>query len=308
MPNSTSTQPESSSPSQIETDALLQRVNEAISLGTFDPENQAVLSQLVESLGDTRGLVRLRCAETLGDIGEPATPVLLEALANHQNVVVRRAAAKTLALIADPVAVPNLLHAFLNDEDIVVQGSSVSAMARIGEPAVDSLLGILFDTDLSQATKGHATWALSFIGAEAITHLLGALESDSVDVRCGVIGAIAKVAREEPKAELFEILIKALTDNNEDVRCEAAAVLANLVYQPAIPALIDLLQLDNTKSRKSAALALMKIGVNRTSDDGIHSGLSGLKNALETETEPSVKSILNLAINQIQESLRDSDG
>ena len=288
---------------QAQTDALLEQVNEQITLDSFDLDNQEVLAQLVEYLGDTRGMTRLRCAETLAEIGEPATPFLLEALANHTNVVIRRAAAKTLTLIADPVAVPNLLHAFLHDQDTVVQGSSVGAMARIGEPAVVSLLEVLGDSSLSESTKGHAAWALAFIGAEAKEHLYKALDSDSVDVRSAVIGAIAKVAQEEPKAELFEILIKALIDNDENVRCEAAAVLGNLAYQPAIPNLIELLHYQDPESRKSAALALMKIGVNRSTDGEIHIAISALEKALRSESESGVKSIIKLAITQIQASL-----
>lgn len=308
MPNtSVESRQDSLSFSQSQTDALLGQVNEQITLGTFDPENKEILAQLVESLGDTRGLTRLRCAETLGEIGEPATPFLLEALANHANVVVRRAAAKTLTLIADPVAVPNLLHAFLHDEDTVVQGSSVGAMARIGEPSVVSLLEILADRSLSESTKGHAAWALAFIGSEAKEHLYKALDSDSVDVRCAVIGAIAKVAQEEPKAELFEILIKALSDSDENVRCEAAAVLGNLAHQPAIFPLMNLLNYQDAESRKSAALALMKIGVNHSSNEesneAIDFAISMLEKALQSESEAGVKSIINLAITQIQASL-----
>ena len=308
MPNpSVESRQDSLSFSQSQTDSLLGQVNEQITLGTLDPDNKEILAQLVESLGDTRGLTRLRCAETLGEIGEPATPFLLEALANHANVVVRRAAAKTLTLIADPVAVPNLLHAFLHDEDTVVQGSSVGAMARIGEPSVVSLLEILADRSLSESTKGHAAWALAFIGSEAKEHLYKALDSDSVDVRCAVIGAIAKVAQEEPKAELFEILIKALSDSDENVRCEAAAVLGNLAHQPAIFPLMNLLNYQDAESRKSAALALMKIGVNRSSNEesneAIDFAISMLEKALQSESEAGVKSIINLAITQIQASL-----
>ena len=54
-------------------------------------------------------------------------------------------------------------------------------------------------------------------------------------VRGAVVGAIAKVEQEEPKDELFEILVKSLTDVDVNVRCEAAAALGNLAYKPAIP-------------------------------------------------------------------------
>ena len=61
-------------------------------------------------------------AETLGSIGKPATPFLLEALAHHPNPVVRRASAKTLTLICEAIARTTLLEAFLHDEDKVGGG------------------------------------------------------------------------------------------------------------------------------------------------------------------------------------------
>ena len=160
---------------QAETDALLQKVTEQIDLDTFDASDADLLRLLVESLGDTRGMTRLRCAETLAEIGEATTPFLLDALANHANPVVRRAAAKTLTLIADPTAVGNLIHALLNDEDTVVKGSSIGALARIGEPAVQPLLDILASTDVPESTIGHAAWALAFIGAGAKEYLYRAI-------------------------------------------------------------------------------------------------------------------------------------
>lgn len=159
---------------QDENDALLQQVDEQITLDTLNITDQSLLKRLVEGLGDPRGLIRLRFAETLGEIGEPATPFLVNALANHANVVVRRAAAKTLTIIADPAAVPALLHAFLNDEDTVVKGSSAGALARTGEASVPALLEILASPEHSEDIKGHAAWALAFIGSEAADYLYAA--------------------------------------------------------------------------------------------------------------------------------------
>ncbi|TAD93139.1 MAG: HEAT repeat domain-containing protein, partial [Oscillatoriales cyanobacterium] len=156
-------------------DAFLREVTEQIDLDTFNPDDSEVLKQLVECMGDTRGMTRLRFAETLAEIGEAATPFLLDGLANHPNPVVRRAAAKTLTLIADPNAVPHLIHALLNDLDTVVKGSSIGALARIGEPSVQALLDILGTKDLPESTIGHAAWALAFIGAGAKEYLYQAI-------------------------------------------------------------------------------------------------------------------------------------
>jgi bilin biosynthesis protein len=288
------TQPGSNSivMSQAETDALLQAVNEQLATNAFDFSDRQLLVQMVECLGDTRGLVRLRTAETLGVVGQPAVPFLLNALADHPNVVVRRAAAKTLTLIADPIAVPHLIHALLNDEDTVVKGSSVGALARIGETAVPPLLEILASTEHPESTKGHAAWALAFIGAEAKEYLYEAIASDSAEVRAAVVGAIVKIAQEESEEKALKILTNALIDPAENVRCEAAAALGNLAYQPAIPNLVELLDYTDGESRKSAALALMKIG-DRTA-------LNPLQDALIRETEAGVRPVIQLAISQIQ--------
>ncbi len=284
---------------QAQTDALIQTVTEQITLHTFDPNDEELMQQMVESFADSRGMVRLRIAETLGEIGEPATPVLIRALANHPNPVVRRACAKTLTLIADPQAIPTLVHAFLNDEDTVVQGSSVGALARTGEPAVPELLTILESPHHSESIKGHAAWALAFIGAEAKEHLYKALDSDSEGVRGAVVAAIAKIAQEDPQAGAFDILINALADPSENVRCEAAAVLGNLAHKPAIPTLLELLNHPEAESRKSAALALMKIRDN--------SVVGSLQTALSQEKEPAIQSVIKLAISQLEKQSEPDD-
>jgi bilin biosynthesis protein len=283
---------------QIANDALVQRVNQQITLDAFDSSDPQVLKQLVEGLGDTRGLVRLRFAETLGDIGEPATPFLIEALAHHDNVVVRRAAAKTLTLIADPSAVPHLLHAFLNDEDTVVRSSSAGALARTGEAAVPALLDILASDRHPQDTKGHAAWALAFIGSEATEHLYKALNSDSVDVRCAVIGAIAHVAQEQSDTKSCNILVSALTDPEPIVRTEAASVLGQVNYPPAIPHLILALQDADVEVRKAAVSSLGKTGD--------RSVLEALHDALNDEAAV-VKTLAKLAIAQVERQSEADD-
>ncbi|MEM7725060.1 MAG: HEAT repeat domain-containing protein [Cyanobacteria bacterium P01_A01_bin.45] len=294
----------SQSLSQEETDALLQAVNEQITLHTFDTENYKTIKQMVESLGDKRGMVRLGFAEALGEIGEPATPFLIEALANHSNVVVRRAAGKTLTLIGDPDAVPHLVHALLHDQDTVVKGSCVGALARTGEPAVTALLEVLGSPETPESTKGHAAWALSFIGSEAKEYLYPAIDSELPEIRCAVVGAIYNIAQENmaastPDEKAFTILMNALSDSSEMVRSESASTIGKLKYKPAIPKLIELLQHQQEETRKAAALALMKI-----SD---RAAIEPLKAALERESTTPVQSIIKLAISQLDKQLEEDD-
>jgi bilin biosynthesis protein len=285
--------------SQQETDELLDRVLEQIAHQTFDPSDSHLLVQMVECLGDSRGMVRLRCAQTLGEIGKPATPFLIEALAHHQNVVVRRAAAKTLTLIADRTAIPALIHSLLNDEDTVVKGSSVGALAKMGEASVPVLLKILASLENPESTKGHAAWALAFIGVEAKDLLYKEIASESDEVRGAVVGAIAKIAQEQPEEAAFQHLVNALGDLSQNVRCEAASALGNLAYKSAIPNLLELLRHPDGESRKAAALALMKIGEQET--------LEPLKSAWTQEPEVAVQTIIKLAISQIEKRLAADD-
>jgi bilin biosynthesis protein len=248
-------------PEQIATDVLLQEVNYQITMDTFDDGNVVVLQRIVEEgLGDTRGVVRLRAAETLGDVGAAATPLLIEALLHHQNVTIRRAAAKTISLIEDSTAVPALLHAFLHDPDTVVHGSAVGALARIGEVSVPALLEIIADPSHPETTKGHAAWALAFVGAEAAEHLYRAMAHESIDVRCAVVSAISHVAQAKDESKACEILVSSLTDPAAMIRNEAAAALGQVNYAPAIPHLIETCQDSDPDVRKAAVSSLGKVG------------------------------------------------
>lgn len=283
---------------QDENDALLQRVDEQITLDTFNTTDSSLLERLVEGLGDPRGLVRLRFAETLGEIGEAATPFLVNALANHPNVVVRRAAAKTLTIIASPAAVPALLHAFLNDEDIVVKGSSAGALARTGEASVPALLDILASTEYPEDIKGHAAWALAFIGSEAADQLYKALDTASLDVRCAVIGALGHVAQEQSDDRACRLLVSALTDSEPLIRTEAAAALGQVNYLPAVPHLILATRDPDLDVRKAAINSLGKIGD--------RSALESLQTLLNDEHDV-VRVLSKLAIDQIERRSDEND-
>ena len=285
--------------SQQETDELLTQINQQLADSTFNADRQ-LISQAIECLGDTRGLVRLGFAEALGAVGKPAVEPLIEALLHHSNVVVRRAAGKTLTLIEDPVAVPYLIQSLLNDEDTVVQASAIGALARTGIASVDPLLEVLASPNASESNKGHAAWGLAFIGAKAKDRLYPAYNSDSAEVRSAVVGAIAKVAEENrDDTQALDLLVDALDDSVADVRSEAAAVLGNLKHQPAVPALTKLLEHPEAETRKSAALSLMKIGD--------RSSIAPLQTALEREQEPNIQKAIALAISLLQKQTVEVD-
>ncbi len=283
---------------QIETDAFLQLITDQISFDEFDDSQDTIQRVIMEGLGDTRGVVRLRAAQVLGEIGQPATALLIEAIAHHPNVTIRRAVAKTMALIEDPDSVPALLQAFLTDEDTVVHGSAVGALARIGSVAVPALLKIVADPDSPETTKGHASWALAFIGNEAAEHLYPALKSDSIDVRCAVVSAIAHVAQEKGDTQACQVLVNALTDPAALIRNEAAAALSQINYPPAIPHLILATKDSDGEVRKAAVSSLGRVG-NK-------SAIEPLQAAMNDELEV-VRVLAKLALRQLENRLADDE-
>ena len=290
--------PESLNPE--ETDALYEAVRHPIIDKTFNAEtDQTTLQQMIESLGDKRGITRLNFAEAIGAIGTPATPFLIQAVTHHPNPVVRRAAAKTLTLIADPIAVPTLIQSLLNDPDTVVRTSVTGALARTGEASVPALLDIIAAPNTPQESKGLATWALAFIGSEAQTHILNAIDSPIPEVRTAVIATLGTIAQETRDPTAIQHLIQALDDPNPDTRSEATTALSNIQHKPAVPKLIHLLQHPEPETRKAAALALMKIGD--------QTALNPLQLANQTEQSEIVRPVLKLAIVQLQKTIVTED-
>ena len=279
------------SPTKVEpaqVDALLEKINTQLENGTFDRNDNELLKHIVESLADSRGMVRLELTLALGKIGMVATPFLTASLVNHPNPVVRRSCGKALAQIGDASSIPFLVRTLLKDQDTVTKSSAAGALAKMGVQAVPALLQVIAG-DHPGTAKGHASWALSLIEAEAIEHLYNAINSPSADVRCAVIGAFANLVSNEEDCQIINLFISSLTDPAANVRVEAAAALGKIGYQPSIPNLINLLNDSDDEVVKAAILALGKIGD--------HTALEPLKKlADERET---VSKIAVLAISQL---------
>ncbi|NER47680.1 MAG: HEAT repeat domain-containing protein [Symploca sp. SIO1A3] len=282
------------SPDPVETEQLLAQINEQLAQGTFDSTDSQLLQRMTEALADGRGMIRLGLVEAFGEIGKPAAPFLLEALAHHPNPVVRRSAAKGLAKIDEPQAIPTLIEAMLKDEDTVVRGSAAGALSRRGAAAAPALLEIIAG-DYSKTAKGQAIWAVASIGAEATEQLYEAFQSEQVEVRTAVVGAIANIASSsEHQDEGFEqIIISALQDEAVEVRMEAATTLSQFPPQFALPNLLPLLDDPNPDLIRTAVLSLGKLGDS--------SALPYLQEKLADE-RVGIPQVTKIAISQIESS------
>ena len=260
-----------------------------LSGGEIPGSDAESLKRMVAGLGDQRGALRLTFAKSLGRVGDAALPILCNALRNHQNVVVRRASAKTLNLIGSKDALPFLLEAFLEDSDPVVLGSSAGAMATIGPEAMDSLLGILQNPDCTPFQVGLINLALSFIGSKAPQALLRAAESDVAEVRVAAISALGDQIQTLGDTDAQKKVFEALEDTSPDVRAEAVTLIgkscdAEDVQELLIKRLAD----SDSQVRKNSAMALMKLEAKST--------LNALSSAAQSESDKDVEAVINVAI------------
>ena len=281
------------SESQLTEEEALQLADELsgkLSEGEIPKSDTESLKRMVAGLGDARGALRLTFAKSLGAVGDEALPILCKALRQHQNVIVRRASAKTLNLIGNKDALPYLLEAFLEDDDPVVLGSSAGAMATIGPDAMDSLLGILKNPDCTPFQVGLINLALSFIGSKAPEALLEAADSDVAEVRVAAISALGDQIQKSDDLRAQNRVFQALEDISADVRAEAVTLIGKSCDAEDVETLLlNKLSDEDTQVRKNTALSLMKL-------DAL-GAISQLKIAEQNEIDTDVKAVLRVAIN-----------
>ena len=257
-----------------------------------DPDS---INKMVAGLGDPRGLLRLRFADSLGAVGKAAVPALCQAMISSDQVTVRRAAAKTLTLIADPSSLPALLSSLMTDSDSVVQGSAMGAMAAIGQEAVEPILTILRNPDSSEMQIGLANWALAFIGDRAPDALREAACSENANVRKAAISALGSQIQSLDDQQARDLLNRALNDSCSEIRAEAVTLLGKLEDSIwAEPMLLPALSDPDTWVRKNSALSLMKLGVK--------SSIPRLEELSHQENDQIVKNVLLLAIRQLKKT------
>ena len=257
-----------------------------------DPES---INTMIAGLGDPRGLLRRSFSESLGSVGKAAVPALCQAMKHSSQVTVRRAAAKTLILIADPASLPDLLSAFLSDEDSVVQGSTMGAMAAMGEKSITVILSVVGNPESTEMQIGLANWALTLIGDRAQSELRKSANSENLNVRKASILALSSQIQTLEIDEDRKILINALTDSCAEIRAEAATFLGQIGDTTRdAPLLIPLLSDPDAWVRKNSALSLMKLRATIS--------IKALQDRIDKEEDKIVLNVLELAINQINKT------
>ena len=282
-----------------QTDALLEVVTQQITLLTFDEGDEEVLGRLVGALADPRDGVQERLAATFGEIGEAATGILVRGLREHPIAMARRGCGRSLAKIMDPFAVPGLILALVEDGDVRVKSAAASALVAIGPDAVSGLLDVVAGMGDTGVT-GHAAWALAHMDAGALPMLCGAIASPIGAVRSAIVTAVGAIVRGSgdrrgDRGDRFSdwggavnLLLKGLDDVEAIVRLEAVNAIAGIGLGSAVLRVVELLGDEHEEVRRSAAIALGKLGDRRA--------LEALERSRVSDEASSVRVLAALAI------------
>ena len=250
------------------------------------------IQSLIKGLSDKDGLVRRIYAKELGNLGKSALPELINALLNSKEVIQRRAAAKTLKLVADPTALPHLIKALTTDSDPVVQCSAAGAISIFGETAVKHLIPVLENQEYTEMQHGLAAWCLAFIGANAPDAIKEAAKSKNNKVKSAAIAALEDQIRQRQDQEAIQLVENAMNDKAENVQIEAIKLIGKLdKIEFSIPILISKLKNKNPDIRSASVLSLMQLNIKES--------ITPLRNLLEVEQEKQLKKIIKLAIKKI---------
>jgi HEAT repeat protein len=123
-------------------------------------------ASLLEDLGATDVMTRLRARHALVARGEEVLPVLLKALSD-ESFVLRWESAKALGELRSPRAAPNLVVA-LEDDEQDVRWLAATALAAIGHPALRPLLEAVLERPESPYLRQGAHHVLTVFHDEAL--------------------------------------------------------------------------------------------------------------------------------------------
>ena len=260
--------------------------------------------------------VRAEAAEALGELGEPgALPILVEAMVNDQSLAVqlasltalqtfgvdqliwillnhddplmRVAAANALRALEDLRALDALFQALASDEDAQVRVAVANALAEIGKGRAEEPLLLAATSDEDSAVRVAAVRALGALKTEWTAHqLVAVLRSDPdnevreavawalgqikagvalrplLHVRSGDEAAAVRLAASEALMRwgLFDLASILREAQDPTQRAAAAEILGERGDYRAIPALSNALSDPDKEVRKAAIDALQSIG------------------------------------------------
>ncbi|WP_051749325.1 HEAT repeat domain-containing protein [Nevskia soli] len=242
--------------------ALLDSADGAVRLVAVREVTDACALELLpvaeRALDDAEAEVRLEAVTALDAIGgaEAITP-LIRALGDADNEV-RELAAKALAENKSPEGAGPLLDALAQGRDVWTVAAFLEALKPLrNDAALQPALRLL-----SHADAGVRAAAVGVIGYLRLPQALPELvELGAADTSAVVRQAALRALVSAPADALSAAALRALGDTEWSIRAEAAAILGKLRYTAAVDALIGLVDFDpqwQVREQAAEALGLMR--------------------------------------------------
>ena len=222
----------------------------ALSLGGILDES--VLAALAEAaLNDPNGLVRETAIQA---VAMTDLVTLAEILADHEDLVMKIAAANALGVKDDPSALGPLTQALLADLEPEVRAAAAKALGALGDerallPLAQALLN---DPDSEESVRAAAALALGDLGqAAAVSPLAAALESDGdAAVKKAAAAALGELGNDAATEDLIDSLSG---DEESAVRAAAAMALGAVGDPQALAHLMEARAEDESSAVRSEA-------------------------------------------------------
>ena len=231
-----------------------------------DPTVRAAAAGLLGEIGGDlpfAALVHAWSADPVRDVRRAAMESLagwdleelIRVLLEHDNPLMRTAAAHALGVRGDARALDALLAALAADEEAGVRGAAATALGELGErDAAPALVEGLQSDESSEVREAAAEALGDLLDSEALHPLLMAREEDeSVAVQSAAAGALNKFGSHR--------LVEALRNSDSvSTRAAAAQVLGERGNPSAIPPLIEALSDPSADVRAAAKSAAAMLG------------------------------------------------
>jgi len=201
--------------------------------------------------------------EGLKEMGDLATPALIEVVKGGGDADVRRLAITAIGLLQDKLGAAAIREA-MADKDAGVRAAAARALGEIGDAAAKEALAKAMKGDQDPEVRYHAAYALAGLGSEEALELFKAqLGAEKADDRARAVRALGRYGKEKYLPDVAG----ALKDKEARVRQAAVVQLDVARSKAAVPGLISALADEDREVRKRARSALERLTGKDFADD-----------------------------------------
>lgn len=213
-------------------------------------------------LADPNPLIRLRCAEVIGRVGNPrGIPLLARLLDDEDNGVVETAVF-ALGLIGGSEATEPISRC-IKGKPRNIRIRAIEALGRTGDPNAAEFLEPL-RSNFHAAVRAKALIALAALeDSTAVQHCVLSLHDPDPQVIADAIYALGRLKHEAAVGEIVQFA----GYDDPGVRLRAVEALGRMESELAVPFIARLLDESDRMIRIKAAEALARIGSDESADE-----------------------------------------